>query len=79
MRSSFPAVARAILVLRVFCTSRCVPFVVLVGRPAARSASWQWRTSISACPNPPAPLREGQGRLKRQNASKRSLKALIGF
>ena len=33
------------LVLRVFCTSRCVPPVVfwprcLVGRPAARSASW---------------------------------------
>ena len=40
MRSSFPAVACARLVLQVFCTSRCVPLVVFVGRPAARSASW---------------------------------------
>ena len=33
MRSSFPAVVCARLVLRLFCTSRCVPLVVLVGRP----------------------------------------------
>ena len=37
---SFPTVACARLVLRVFCSSGCVPLVVLVGRPAARSASW---------------------------------------
>ena len=44
MCSSVPAVACARLVLRVFCTSRCVPPVSrprrLVGRPAAGSASW---------------------------------------
>ena len=36
----FLAVTCARLVLLVFYTSRWVPLVVLVGRPAARSASW---------------------------------------
>ena len=42
---SFLAVACARLVLLVFCTSRCVSF--LVGRPAARSASWPVWTSLT--------------------------------
>ena len=40
IRTVVTAVACARLVSRMFCTSRCVPPVFFVGRPAARLASW---------------------------------------